>query len=115
MNLVRKEFAKEAGWKGQAVLQSVDTTGGQVKAWQTEAYHVPLVDRKGTVHRVLAYSIDTITAPTDYADVQPALKVFPEVKSLATILRPKGEVDLLLSIQDADLHPFLANPNKHRV
>ena len=31
------------------------------------------------------------------------------------ILRPKGEVDLLLGIQDADLHPFLANPKKHRV
>ena len=90
-------------------------TGGQVKAWQTEAYHVPLVDRKGTVHRVLAYSIDTITAPTDYADVRPALKVFPEVKGLATILRPMGEVDLLLGIHDADLHPILANPNKHRV
>ena len=115
MNLVRKRFAKEAGWKGRPVLQSLYTTGGQVKAWQTEAYHVPLVDRKGTVHRVLAYSIDTITAPTDYADVRPALKVFPEVKGLATILRPMGEVDLLLGIHDADLHPILANPDKHRV
>ena len=44
-------------------------TGGQVKAWQTEAYHVPLVDRKGTVHKVLAYSIDTITSPMDYVDI----------------------------------------------
>ena len=73
-----------------------------------------MVDRKGTVHRVLAYSIDTITAPTDYVDIQPALKVFPEVRS-CDIYRPKGEVDLLLGIHDADLHPVLANPNKHRV
>ena len=45
VNLVRKLFAKEAGWKGRSVLQLLFTTGGQVKAWQTEAYHVPLVDK----------------------------------------------------------------------
>ena len=47
-------------------------------------------------------------------NVRPALKVFPGVQGFE-ILRPKGEVDLLLGIQDADLHPFLANPKKHRV
>ena len=47
VNLVRKQFAKEAGWKGRPVLQSLYMTGGQVKAWQTKAYHVPLVDKKG--------------------------------------------------------------------
>ena len=62
---------------------------GHVKAWQTEAYHIPLVDRKGTVHRVLAYSIDTITAPTDYVDIRPALKVFSEVRE-CDIMRPRG-------------------------
>ena len=64
---------------------------------------------------MLAYSINTITAPTDYVDIRPALKVFPEVKGLATILRPIGDVDLLLGIHDADLHPILANPKKHQV
>ena len=114
VNLVRKRFTKEAGWKGRPVQQSLYTTGGQVKAWQTEAYHIPLVDRKGTVHRVLAYSIEMITAPMDHVDIQPALKVFPEVRA-CDIFRPKGEVDLLLGIQDADLHPILTNPKKHRV
>merc|ERR1711867_64558 len=76
---------------------------------------VPLVDREGTVHSVLAFSIDTITARMDYIDVWPALKVFPEVNCLATILRPEGEVDLLLSIHYSNLHPVLADPVKHRV
>ena len=115
MNLVRKRFAKEAGWKGQPVLQSLYTTGGQVKEWRTEAYHVPLVDMGGKVHKVMAYSIEIITAPTEEADLRPALEVFPEVKDLHKILRPEGNVDLLLGIQDAKLHPFLANPNKHCV
>lgn len=115
VNLVRKQFAKEAGWKGRPVLQSLQTTGGQVKAWKTEAYHVPLVDRDGTVHSVLAFSIDTITSPMNYVDVWPALKVFPEVNCLATILRPEGEVDLLLGIHYSDIHTILADPVKHRV
>ena len=113
VNLVRKRFAKEAGWKGQLVLQSLYMTGGQVKEWRTEAYHVPLVDRNGKVHKVMAYSIEIITAPMEDADLKPALKVFPEVKDLYKILRPEGDVDLLLGIQDADLHPYLAKPNKH--
>ena len=66
------------------------------------------------MHKVLAYSIDTITAPTVHVDVRPALKVFPEV-NFHDISRPEGDVDLLLGIQDADLHPILANPTKHRV
>merc|ERR1711867_138890 len=115
MNLVWKRFAEEAGWKGRPVLQTLQTTGGQIKAWQTEAYHVPLVDREGAVHRVLAFSINTITTPMDYVDVRPALKVFLEVNCLATILRPEGEVDLLLGIHYSDLHPILADPDKHRV
>ena len=41
--------------------------------------------------------------------------MFPEVKDLYTILRPEGEVDLLLSVHDAHLHPILTNPDKHRV
>ena len=31
VNLVRESFARKAGWKGQPVLQSLFTTGGQVK------------------------------------------------------------------------------------
>ena len=58
--MIRESFARKAGWKGQPVLQSLHTTWGQVKEWQTEAYHVPLVYRKGNVHRVLAYSIEII-------------------------------------------------------
>ena len=61
----------------------------------------------------MAYSIEMITAPTEDADLKPALKVFPEVKDLYKIVRPTGDVDLLLGIQDADLHPYLAKPSKH--
>ena len=74
-----------------------------------------MVDMGGKVHKVMAYSIEIITAPTEEADLKPALEVFPEVKDLCNILRPTGNVDLLLGIQDANLHPYLAKPNKHCV
>ena len=61
----------------------------------------------------MAYSIGIITSPTEDVDLRPALKVFPEVKDFYKIARPIGDVNLLLSIQDADLHPYLAKPSKH--
>ena len=63
INMIRESFARKAGWKGQPVLQSLFTTGGQVKEWRTKAYHVPLVDRGGKVHKVMAYSIEIINPP----------------------------------------------------
>ena len=64
---------------------------------------------------MLAFSIDTITAPMDYVDVRPALKVFPDINCLPTILWPVGEVDLLLGIHYSELQPILTDPVKHRV
>ena len=61
----------------------------------------------------MAYSIEIITSPIEDVDLRPALKVFPEVKDFYKIARPTGDVDLLLGIQDADLHPYLAKPSKH--
>ena len=72
-----------------------------------------MVDKRGKVHKVWAYSIEIITAPIEDADLRLVLKVFPEVKDLHNILRPYGNVDLLLGIQDTDLHPYLAKPSKH--
>ena len=114
VNLIRESFAKKAGLKGQPVLQSLFTTGGQEQEWRTKAYHIPLVDRGGKVHKVMAYSIGIITSPTEDVDLRPALKEFPELKKdYIKIARPTGDVDFLLGIQDAHLHPYLAKPGKH--
>ena len=113
-NIVRESFAKRAGLKGQPVLQSFVTTGGQEQVWRTKAYYIPLIDRCGKVHEVMAFSIDTITSPMEDADLRPALKEFPELKGdYSKIMRPTGDVDLLIGINDAHLHPYLANPGKH--
>ena len=100
--------------KGQPVLQSLSTTGGKVSEWTTKAYFVPLIDRWGKIQEVLAYSIGIITSPTKDADLRPALREFPELRgNYWKIRRPTGDVDLLIGIQDARLHPYLANPAEH--
>ena len=104
----------KAGLKGQPVLQSLFTTGGKVTEWKTKAYHIPLIDRGGRVHKVMAYSIGIITSPMEGVDLSPALKEFPELKGdYIKITRPTGDVDLLIGINDAHLHPYLAKPGKH--
>ena len=114
VNLVTEGFARRAKLKGQPVLQSLFTTGGKVSEWKTKAYFVPLIDRWGKVQEVLAYSIGLITSPTEDADLRPALREFPELRGdYWKIRRPTGDVDLLIGIQDARLHPYLANPAEH--
>merc|ERR1711872_1164484 len=80
VNLIRESFAKKAGLKGQPVLESLFTTGGQVTEWKTKAYYIPLVDRGGKVHKVMAYSIGIIMSPTEDVELRLALKEFPELK-----------------------------------
>ena len=82
--------------------------------WKTKAYFIPLIDRRGVEHKVLAYSIGTITSSVDEVDLRPALEEFPELNGdYSKISRPTGSVDLLLGIRDARLHPYLANPDEH--
>ena len=79
-----------------------------------KAYFVPLIERWGKIQELLAYSIGTITSPTEDADLRPALREFPELRGdYWKIRRPTGDVDLLIGIQDARLHPYLANPAEH--
>ena len=79
-----------------------------------ESHFVLLIDRWGKIQEVLAYSIGIITSPTEDADLRPALREFPELRGdYWKIRRPTGDVDLLIGIQDARLHPYLANPAEH--
>ena len=69
VNLVTEDFARRARLKGQPVLQSLVMTGGKVSEWTTKAYYVPLVDRKGKIQKVVAYSIGTITSTIEEVDL----------------------------------------------
>ena len=72
VNLVRKKFAKMAGWESLPVVQQLQTTGRGGEDWHTTAYWVTLV----TEHNLLFFEIDTITASMAPVDVTPVLGLF---------------------------------------
>ena len=79
VNLVTRQFAESAGWKGRTVTQRLQTTGNAAEEWHTTAYWVPLVDRDGEEHVILAFQIDSITAPLGYVNVEAALNILPNI------------------------------------
>ena len=69
VNLVTEEFVKRAKLQGQPVFQSLVTTGAKASDWPTKAYLVPLLDRWGEEHSVLAFSNGAITSPIEEVDL----------------------------------------------
>ena len=89
INLVTREFIRKAKLPGRPVLQTLVTTGSNEAKWRTEAYHVPIVDRWGGEHTILAFSMSEITKPIEEVDLRPALQVFPELEGdYSKIRRP---------------------------
>ena len=80
------------------------TAGGKPIWWKTMAYWIPLVDMKGKVHKVLAYAMEHIMMRLNYVEVRGVARLFKGIKP-PDILRPSGEVDLLMGMEDAELHP----------
>ena len=65
VNLLTREFIRKAKLPGRPVLQTLVTKGSNEAEWRTEAYHVPLVDRWGREHIILAFAMDEITTPIE--------------------------------------------------
>ena len=105
--LVTEAFAGRMGWKAFPVVLSMQVTGRVSNTWNTFAYFVRLIDRCGEVHVVLAYQISSITAPLGKVEVAAARRLFPHLKNLADVVRPEGEIDVLIGIQYAGLFPWV--------
>ena len=104
--LVREAFATGLGLRGTQCSQWIQTAGRQFEKWETTAYFISLVDRQGNVHKIVAYSISVITSSVEAVKVDGLVHHFSKIgvpeQSLA---RPHGEVDLLVGLQHAALHP----------
>ena len=105
--LVTEAFAHRMGWKAFPVTLSMQVTGRESKTWDTFAFFVKLIDRCGEVHTVLAYQISSITAPLGKVEVEAAQRLFPHLKNVSDVVRPEGEIDVLIGIQYAGLFPWV--------
>ncbi|WP_416879624.1 hypothetical protein, partial [Litorimonas sp.] len=107
INMIRGEYAKLLKVKGRPVTIQLTTTGGTTKPWKTFEYTIGLVDRKGTIHKVVATEMEQITAEQPEVDISAVSDIFPELDP-TLVQRPKGHVDLLLGIHVGSLHPTIS-------
>ena len=103
--LIRKSFAKLLLSEGQACVQHVQGAGKSSEPWKTKAHRVVIKDNKGEDHRIIAFEVDQITRSVDSVDISGIMEFLPGVKE-EDVHRPCGEMDLLVGIQHAGLHPF---------
>ena len=92
VNLVKQEFARQAGWVGQPVVQPLQLSGRVAEDWTTTCFKVTLVDNLGGEHQVLVFNIGTIMVPLKPVDVSPVKVLFPgKIPHLECIKRPVGK------------------------
>ena len=99
IRLIRREFAEKLGLEGRPCTQLVQTSNREPEQWNTKAYWVSLVVRKGRKHFVFVFEVDQITEPLERVNIKPALEVFPGDKEEGIL----GQLDLSLSVSKTRL------------
>ena len=105
VTMIRNEMAQKLGLEGLEVKQKLVRSGGDVMDWNTKAYKVPLISKDGRKFILTAMGFEEISSHIKPADVEPALNVFPQIPSLASIKRPSGKVDLLIGLNFLEVQP----------
>ena len=85
-------------------MLQVQTIGHCVEDWKTIAFFLKLVDKQGKKHRVLAFSLDSVTAYTKKFGISYVTYMLPSVDK-SDLERREDELDLLLGSNNAELHP----------
>ena len=112
INLVREDWARDAGLDGVPVTKTIEMASGGSKQWQSKIYSIPLVKRSGEVIRIIAMGVEKITGDLEHADHSQIAWLFLSITSWR-LIRPSRSINLLVSIGHAELHPYLNNPELH--
>jgi hypothetical protein len=107
IHMVRTEFTEKNSWKGCPVTQTIMTAGGARTVQHTKEYWVPLRRKEGSpgedTVEILCLGMPEITDEVGWVDVSAAAEMFDVLPE--TVYRPKGQVDILIGIHEADLFP----------
>ena len=85
VTMIRNEMAKKLGLEGLEVKQKLVRSGGDVMDWDTKAYKVPLIAKDGKKYILTAMGFDEISSEIEPAEVEPAMKVFPQISNIESI------------------------------
>ena len=99
-------FSKAAilGLSGAEITLTVTKVGGVQEKLMSYQYILPLVDKNGEILEFEVYGIDKISTEVRSIDVQGVIKLLIDVRK-EEILRPDGEIDVLIDFEYAGYHP----------
>ena len=104
--LIRRLFAEQLKLSGCPCTQYIQVAGHGYEKWQTVAYHLFLVDREGQLHKILAYSVETITSDIERIKLDGIEHHFSGTGATKWDLdRASGPVDLFIGVNFTCLHP----------
>ena len=109
--LISKACATRNRLSGTPVACDLLTVGGNINYMNTVLYEIELIDREGEQHTVHLYEIDEICGHLSSMSMESMVQFFPSV-SEEEIARPLGEVDILIGMEYADMHPRQLESNQ---
>ena len=100
ISLVSKEYTRRNRLKSVRVSYELVAVGDIVQPQKTMMHEVPLIDRGGDVHIIKSYEIDEICSNIESTDMTGIVDLFTAIK-IDEVMRPTGEVDLLIGMNYA--------------
>ena len=106
VTLVRHKTAKRvATGSGRPWTLHLQVVGHLFRKIDTNLYNILLVDAKGQHQALVVTGVDSISSVLPSPDLGAVRSVFPKIKD-STLVRPAGEVDILVGVCDARHLPF---------
>jgi len=104
VTLVTEEYAQEAELRKVRPSELVVNGVGEGSIEPEHVYEVPLLKISGGVEKIEAHGVPTLMPGVGPMAMDRLVEAFPEVPE-AEVCYPKGEVNLLIGLDNAFLHP----------
>ena len=105
ISFITNSKAKQLNLKGKPVTLNFTTAGGQRNVIESMVYNLKLCDKKFKVQQLNVFGIDKKTGPIAEIGLEFIKKSFNDV-TVDEIIRPSGEVDVLIGYDYAGWHPI---------
>ena len=102
------------GLEGTEVALTVTKVGGSQEKLMSYKYTLQLVDKRGEIVEFQVYGINKISTEVKGIDVKGVTCLFENVK-MGELIRPVGEIDVLIGFEYAAYHPVTEQSSDHHL
>ena len=102
-SLVTFKYADRIGLEGVECDLFLTGVGEKSESFKTKLFVIPLIDKLGRVWKISAFGMKTITHDVKKVDTAMIAKMFDMAEE--DVMRPVGEVDLLVGMEHAGIMP----------